>query len=102
MTAYMIAQVQILDPERWEHYRQLAAPAIARYGGRYLTRGARPEVEEADWEQPEDLQVNTVEFPSLAQAHAWYASPEYAEALAYRQGAVLRRLFLVRGTDEPA
>lgn len=48
------------------------------------------------------VQVNIVEFPSLAQAHAWYTSPEYAKALVYRKGAVLRRLFFVPGTDELA
>ena len=49
MTAYMVAQVEILDPEQWERYKQIAAQEIARHGGRYLARGAGPEVEEADW-----------------------------------------------------
>jgi uncharacterized protein (DUF1330 family) len=58
-------------------------------------------VEEADWNQPENLQINMVAFPSLEQARAWYTSPEYARALAFRQVAVHRRLFFVRGPDEP-
>jgi len=32
--------------------------------------------------------------------HAWYSSPEYAKALAFRQAAVQRRLFFAQGTDE--
>jgi uncharacterized protein (DUF1330 family) len=36
VSAYLISQVEVLDPEAWENYRQRAAPAIARYGGRYL------------------------------------------------------------------
>jgi uncharacterized protein (DUF1330 family) len=102
MTVYMIAQVEIADPEQWERYKEIAAREIARHGGRYLARGASPEVEEADWEQPENLQVNVVEFPSWADAHAWYTSPEYAQALAYRKRAVRRRLFFVPSRDEPA
>jgi uncharacterized protein (DUF1330 family) len=101
MTVYMVAQVQILDPEQWERYKEIAAREIARHGGQYLARGASPEVEEADWNQPENLQINMVAFPSIEQAHAWYNSPEYAKALAFRQGAVHRRLFFVHGTDEP-
>jgi uncharacterized protein (DUF1330 family) len=101
MTVYMVAQVQILDPEQWERYKEIAAREIARHGGQYLARGVSPEVEEADWSQPEDLQVNIVAFPSLEQAHAWYNSPEYANALAFRQRAVHRRLFFVPGADEP-
>ena len=101
MTVYMVAQVQVLDPEQWERYKEIASREIARHGGRYLTRGARPEVEEADWNQPEDLQINIAAFPGLRQAHAWYNSPEYAKALAFRRVAVRRRLFFVNGTDEP-
>ena len=101
MTVYMVAQVQVLDPEQWQRYKEIASREIARHGGRYLTRGARPEVEEADWNQPEDLQINIAAFPSLRQAHAWYNSPEYAKALAFRRVAVRRRLFFVNGTDEP-
>jgi uncharacterized protein (DUF1330 family) len=101
MTVYMVAQVQILDPEQWERYKEIAAREIAMHGGRYLARGAIPEVEEADWNQPENLQINMVAFPSMEQAHAWYNSPEYAKALSFRQGAVHRRLFFVHGTDEP-
>jgi hypothetical protein len=55
MTVYMVAQVQVLDSEQWERYKEIAAREIARHGGTYLARGARPEVEEADWNQPEDL-----------------------------------------------
>jgi uncharacterized protein (DUF1330 family) len=101
VTVYMVAQVQILDPAQWERYKEIAAREIAMHGGRYLARGASPEVEEADWKQPENLQINVVAFPTMEQAHAWYSSPEYAKALAFRQGAVHRRLFFVHGTDEP-
>jgi uncharacterized protein (DUF1330 family) len=101
MTVYMVAQVEILDAEQWERYKKIAATEIARHGGRYLARGASPEVEEADWDQPQDLQVNLVEFPNMKLAQAWYASPGYAKALAYRVGAVHRRLFFVPGLDEP-
>src|ERR1700753_4229341 len=96
----MIAQVEILDPAQWERYKAIASQAIAQYGGRYLTRGAHPEVREADWAPPENPQVNVVEFPSWADARAWYASPEYAKALVFRQDAVRRRLFFAPGLDE--
>jgi len=65
MTVYMVAQVEILDPAQWQRYKEIAAPAIARHGGRYLARRVSPEVAEADWAQPERLQVNMVEFPTM-------------------------------------
>jgi uncharacterized protein (DUF1330 family) len=51
-----------------------------------MARGASPEVDEADWNQPENVQVNMDAFPTMEHAHAWYSSPEYAKAL-----AVMRR-----------
>jgi uncharacterized protein (DUF1330 family) len=52
MTAYMISQVEVLDAAQWQRYGEIAAPAIAQYGGRYLVRRAIPEVAEGDWAPP--------------------------------------------------
>jgi uncharacterized protein (DUF1330 family) len=103
MAAYVISQVEVLDESQWQRYREIAAPAIVRHGGRYLVRGARPEVAEGDWAppQPERQQINVVEFPTIDQLHAWYQSAEYVEALAIRRTAVKGRLLLVHGVDEP-
>jgi hypothetical protein len=52
MTAYMISQVEVLDDSQWQRYGEIAAPAIAQYGGRCLVRRAIPEVAEGDWAPP--------------------------------------------------
>jgi len=103
MSAYLISQVEVLDPEAWENYRSRAAPAIAQFGGRYLVRGAPAEVIEADWpaREPPRQTMIVVEFPSMAALKAWYASPEYAEAFAFRSAAIKRRLIAAAGVDEP-
>jgi uncharacterized protein (DUF1330 family) len=95
MTAYVISEVEILDEAQGQRYRELAGASITRYGGRYIVRGANPEVLEGDW--PANQRVVVVEFPSMEQAHRWYTSPEYAEALALRRSALNRRLVLVDG-----
>ena len=97
MTAYAISEVEVLDEARAERYRELAAASIAHYGGRYIVRGARPQVPEGEW--PLDERVVIVEFPSMARLREWYASPEYAGALAIRQTALARRLLFVEGAD---
>ena len=100
---YLISQVEVIDPEAWQRYRELAAPAIARFGGTYLVRGARPEVVEGDdWAPPhaDSQQIIVAEFPTSEAIHDWYNSPEYAEAYAYRQPAVRRRLLFVDGVDD--
>jgi uncharacterized protein (DUF1330 family) len=102
MTAYLISQVEVLDPEAWENYRTRAAPAIMQFGGRYLVRGAQAEVVEADWpvDEPPPQTVIVAEFPSMDALKAWYASPEYAEAFAFRAVAVKRRMIFAAGVDD--
>ena len=75
----------------------LAAAAIARCGGRYLVRGADPQVAEGD--RRGAARVVIVEFPSMEQLQRWYASDEHAEALAVRSVALDRRLLFVDGVD---
>ena len=102
MKAYLISQVEVIDEIAWERYRSIAAPAIARHGGRYLVRGATPEVVEGDWAppNPERQRIIVAEFPDSAALHAWYDSPQYAEALVFRQLAVRRRLLFVDGVSD--
>jgi uncharacterized protein (DUF1330 family) len=95
MAAYVISEVEVFDEQRAQRYRELAEASITRYGGRYLVRGAMPQVPEGDW--PLDERVIVVEFPDMARLREWYASPEYAEALAIRQTAIGRRLLFVEG-----
>ena len=97
MAAYAISEVEILNEAEGQRYQELAAASIARYGGRYLVRGAWPQVPEGEWSA--DERVVVVEFPSMERLREWYASAEYAEALKIRQTALARRLIFVEGVD---
>ena len=39
MSAYVIANVTVKDPVRYEDYRRLVTPTLAKYGGRFIARG---------------------------------------------------------------
>ena len=75
MAAYMIANINVTDPTGFEEYRRLVAPTIEKYGGKYVVRGASPEVIEGNW-APKRLVV--LEFESIEQAKQWYTSEEYS------------------------
>jgi uncharacterized protein (DUF1330 family) len=100
MPAYAISEVEVLDEADASRYRDLAARSIARYGGRYLVRGAAPQVPEGGW--PSRARLVVVEFPTMQQLQRWYGSAEYAEALAVRRTALDRRLLFVEGDDHAA
>jgi uncharacterized protein (DUF1330 family) len=97
VAAWVISEVEDLDDERAARYRELEQESIARYGGRYLARGAVPAALEGRW--PDERRLVIVEFPSMRRAREWYASPEYAEALKVRQDALARRLLLVESLE---
>ena len=48
LPAYLISELETLDAELFEKYKSLAQVAIAKYGGRYLARGASIETAEGD------------------------------------------------------
>jgi uncharacterized protein (DUF1330 family) len=95
VTAYVISEIEVADESQGQRYRELASASIAAYGGRYIVRGAEPEVAEGDGPGPQRVVV--VEFPTMERLREWYASPEYAEALVIRQTALTRRLMFVEG-----
>ncbi|OGA17242.1 MAG: D-fructose-6-phosphate amidotransferase [Betaproteobacteria bacterium RIFCSPLOWO2_02_FULL_66_14] len=94
MAAYLIGEVQILDPQLYQEYARGVPATIAQYGGRYLVRGGAVDAKEGEW-NPQRLVV--LEFPSLEQAQRWYASPEYAPLLAIRRQAAKSKILMVDG-----
>ena len=98
--AYSITEVEVLDPEGFSRYREIAQAAIAKYGGRFLVQGAEPRVAEGEW--PSQRRVVIIEFASMRQLQSWYDSPEYAPARAIARRALKRRLLLVEGVPRPA
>ena len=97
MPAYSITGVEVLDADGFKRYCELAAAAVAQYGGRFLVRAAEPLVAEGDW--PSGQRVNIIEFPSMEQLTAWYHSPEYAPARDIARKALRRQLLFVEGVD---
>ena len=94
MPAYLIVDCEVTDPERYEIYKQLAPPAIAKSGGRYLVRGGAMTLLEGNW-RPNRVVV--LEFPDEETAKRFYASPEYGAARSTRAGAANMNMVLVPG-----
>ncbi len=99
MPAFVLSEVEIVNEDAAVQYRQLAAASIDAYGGRYLARGAEAHVVEG---QATSRRLVLCEFPSLERIREWYASPEYAEALKFREAALIRRLVFFEGVPPPA
>ena len=94
MAAYVVVEIAIDDPVRYEEYRRIAPPSIAVYGGRYVVRGGASEPLEGDWRPP---RLVILEFPDAGRARAWWESPEYAAAKALRQSCTRTQMLLIEG-----
>ena len=94
MPAYVIADIEVKDPARFEEYRNQVTPLIAKYGGKYLVRGGEVERVEGDW-SPKRLVV--LEFESLEKARQFYFSDDYEPVKQIRIEATISNLVLVDG-----
>ena len=83
MSAYLIAEHIITDSTKFEEYRVKVGPMIAKYGGRYLTKGGTHRLPEGGHWTPERVVI--IEFPDAEALNAWYASAEYAPLIALRK-----------------
>src|ERR1700734_923257 len=91
MPAYVIGEAHVFNPAAMTGYGAMVMASVKKFGGRYLARGARPEVLEGGPAH----NILIIEFDSADTARRCYASPEYQAAKAVRQGASNLRLLLV-------
>jgi uncharacterized protein (DUF1330 family) len=94
MSAYIIADVEVIDSAAYEEYRQKVPAIIAAYGGRYLARGGATQALEGSW-LPKRCVI--LEFPSMARLKAFYTSPEYQPLPAIRQCTTKSNLIATEG-----
>ncbi|HJO83421.1 MAG: DUF1330 domain-containing protein [SAR202 cluster bacterium] len=94
MAGYVIADVEVHDQDAYAEYRKIVGASIEKFGGKFLVRGGDHEVVEGDWNPH---RVVVLEFDSVARVKEWYASAEYAPALAIRLKATTSKSIVVEG-----
>ncbi len=83
MTALMIAQINVKDPETFQRYMTKTQQVARPYGAEMVSRskaGRRLTGEALDHQM-----TVVVRFPSLERLDAWHGSPEYQELIDLRQ-----------------
>ena len=94
MAAYVIVDIEVTDPARYEDYKKLAGAAVEAHHGRYVARGGRTEGLSGDW-SPSRLVI--LEFESVEAAKAWEGSPQYTAAKKVRNEASHANMIVVEG-----
>jgi uncharacterized protein (DUF1330 family) len=94
MAAYVIFDVEIRDPVRYQEFMSKVKPALEEAGAKYLTRGGAHKVYEGDW-QPRRIVL--LEFPSVAAFESFYNGHTYQGLKSIRDACSSARLVSVEG-----
>ncbi|PVH29646.1 DUF1330 domain-containing protein [Pararhodobacter oceanensis] len=94
--AYWVAHVDVDDPEIYDRYRAANAVAFAKYGARFLIRGAPQQQIEGKTR----ARTVVIEFADLETATACFHSPEYQAAKAIRDPISSADTVIVEGYDD--
>ncbi|MEO1193215.1 MAG: DUF1330 domain-containing protein [Pseudomonadota bacterium] len=96
MTAYVIALVDVQDPEHYKNYTAKTPDLVAQYGGQFVVRGGDTEVLEGSLL---GQRVVVISFPDRAAAKTFYESEAYQAILPIRKAASTGSFFIVDGVD---
>ena len=96
MSAFLIVDTEIKNPDKYEEYKKLAKPIAEKYGGTYRARGGEMDVRETDLWTP--TRIIIIEFPDMESARAFVDSDEYAPVKPLRRDNANCTLFIVEGT----
>jgi uncharacterized protein (DUF1330 family) len=94
MPAYVIADIDVHDPEAYKEYAAQVQATLEPFEGHYLVRGGASEPLEGDWE-PKRLVV--IQFPSAEHARGWYTSADYGAVMGLRHSSATGRIILAHG-----
>lgn len=91
MPAFVIVEIDISDPEKYNAYKELTPATISAYGGKFVLRGNPVTVLEGEWNHE---RLVMLKFPTKEKAEAWYNSEGYQHAKSVREGAAKANFLL--------
>jgi uncharacterized protein (DUF1330 family) len=94
MAAYVIFDVDIRDPGRYQEFMLGVKPALERAGAKYLARGGAHKVYEGDWEP---RRIVLLEFPSVEAFESFYSGATYQGLKGVRDACSSARLVSLEG-----
>ena len=97
MPAYVIVEINITNPDKYEEVKSRTPATVKAYGGKYLARGGRSERLAGNW-SPERLVI--LEFESTDRVKEWLDSPEYLPVKKIRDQSAEVSMVVVEGSSQ--
>jgi uncharacterized protein (DUF1330 family) len=99
MAAYIVAQFDVKDWDKFREYGKRTARTIANFDGRFIARGG----EMVTLEGPEEtVRIVLIEFPSIEKATAFYQSPDYTTTRKLREDCAVAKFVAIDGLSPSA
>ena len=97
MSAYIIVEAVLHDPEKFSAYASAVPAIVAEHGGEYVDLGGEQTPLEGDWGA---ARLVMHRWPSAEQAKAFWYSEAYEAAKPLREGTGEFRVMLVDGLQQ--
>ncbi len=92
---YIIGHVALKNADAYKPYSARNDEIVPRHGGKFLARGGTGEILEGE---AHDRHV-IIEFPSYADALAFYNDPDYQENMKIRHANAASTIIVVEGAE---
>lgn len=90
---YLIAEVEVTDPDGYKTYQDGSRPALEANGGRFLVRGGKT----LGLDGPAPKRIIILQFDSMEKALAYRNSAVYKDVVPIRDKSSTFRLFAAEG-----
>ena len=94
VSGFVIANLDIKNPEAYKEYISKVVPIIKKFGGEYLVRAGEYKVKEGEWKNPRTV---VIKFPSYNKALEWYNSEEYKPVKPIRLANSVGNMIIIKG-----
>jgi uncharacterized protein (DUF1330 family) len=92
MSVYMLVEITVGDQATYDKYREQIPAVIRKYKGRYILRSSRITANSGGW-KPD--RIILMEFDTLAELRACFASPEYKALGPMREQSTTTRSIVI-------
>jgi uncharacterized protein (DUF1330 family) len=92
MSAYMLVEITVGDQATYDRYMEQIPAVIRKYKGRYILRSSKITANSGGW-KPD--RIILMEFDTLAELRACFASPEYKALGPMREQSTITRSIVI-------
>jgi len=82
--AYVVGQLTVKDPAKWDEYRARVPQTLAPWGGELVFRGKQAAALAGENPHPD---IVVIRFPDAGAVANWFTSPAYQSLIALREQA---------------